>query len=264
MIESWEDLTTADFEGLDPESTLALLPVSAIEQHGPHLPLGTDRLINRGILDAARGQLAPGLRVLTLPDLAVGDSLEHSAFPGTLSLRPELLLEQWTELGRAVARVGLRKLVILNSHGGQVGLVDQAALRLRVEQRMLVVRANYFAFGAPDGLFDRDELADGLHGGELETSMMLHLRPDLVRRQAVRDFAAPTAAPNGLLAPERPVGFAWMTQDLNPAGAVGNAARADAHRGSQLLAYLGECLARLLGETAATPLAMLNDGPAAR
>lgn len=264
MIERWEDLTTADFEGLDPESTLALLPVSAIEQHGPHLPLGTDRLINRGILDAARGHLAPGLRVLTLPDLAVGDSLEHSAFPGTLSLRPELLLEQWTELGRAVARVGLRKLVILNSHGGQVGLVDQAALRLRVEQRMLVVRANYFAFGAPDGLFDRDELADGLHGGELETSMMLHLRPDLVRRQALRDFAAPTTAPDGLLAPERPVGFAWMTQDLNPAGAVGNAARADARRGSELLAYLGECLARLLGETAATPLAMLNDGPAAR
>ncbi len=262
MIESWQDLATTDFGGLDPESTLALLPVAAIEQHGPHLPLGTDQVINRGIVDAAKTHLAPGVRVLALPELAVGDSLEHSAFPGTLSLRPELLLEQWTELGRAVARAGLRKLMILNSHGGQVGLVDQAALRLRVEQRMLVVRANYFAFGTPAGLFARDELADGLHGGELETSMMLHLRPDLVRREALRDFAAPTAARGGLLGPERPVGFAWMTQDLNPAGAVGNAARADAQRGSELLAHLGKCLARLLSETAAMPLATLNDGPA--
>ncbi len=141
-------------------STLALLPVAAIEQHGPHLPLSTDLIINRGIVHEAITRLAPGVRVLVLPEQAIGDSVEHTAFHGTLSLQPELLLALWTEIGRGVTRTGLRKLVILNSHGGQVGIVDQAALRLRAEERMLVIRANYFNFGTPKGLFDHDELAN--------------------------------------------------------------------------------------------------------
>ena len=126
---------------------------------------------------------------------------------------------------------------------------------------MLVIRANYFNFGTPEGLFDHDELANGLHGGELETSMMLHLRPDLVRREALKDFAPPAAKPDSLLGPEQPVGYAWMSQDLNPAGVVGNAARADATRGSQLLEHLGSRLARLLYEAAAMPLTGLINGP---
>ena len=264
MIEYWQDLTSSDFKGLNPESTLALLPVGAIEQHGPHLPLCTDLIINRGILHGAMTRLAAACRVLVLPEQAIGDSLEHSAFPGTISLSTELVLALWTEIGRNVARAGLRKLVIFNSHGGQIGLVDQAALRLRAEQRMFVVRANYFAFGTPQGLFDPDELADGLHGGELETSMMLHLRPDLVRRETLRNFMPASAKPGHLLGPEQPVGFAWMSQDLNPAGVVGNAARADAARGSRLLEHLGMRLAALLRETAAIPLKTLQDGPVDR
>lgn len=261
MLEYWQELTTTDFHDLDPESTLVILPVAAIEQHGPHLPLGTDLLINRGILDATIAHLATDLRVLVLPEQAVGDSLEHSAFAGTLTLRPESLLSTWNAIGSAVARTGLRKLVIFNSHGGQVGLVDQVALRLRVERRMLVVRANYFAFGTPPGLFEHDELKQGLHGGELETSMLLHLRPDLVRQDALRDFAWPDVVPDGLLGPEQPVGFAWMSQDLNSAGAIGRAARADARRGARLLDHLGHSMAALLSATAAMPLQALRDDP---
>lgn len=263
MFKFWQDMTTSEFEGLNPMSTLALLPVAAIEQHGPHLPLSTDLIINRGIVDAAMTRLAPALRVLILPDQAIGDSVEHTAFPGTLSFQPELLLALWSEIGRGIARTGLRKLIIFNSHGGQLGLVDQAALRLRAEERMLVIRANYFAFGTPEGLFDKDELADGLHGGELETSMMLHLRPDLVRNEAMQDFALRNK-PGSLLGPEQPVGYAWMSQDLNPAGVVGNAARADAVRGSRLLDHLGSCLATLLLEAAAMPLTDLKNGPIGR
>jgi creatinine amidohydrolase len=261
MIEYWQDLTTTDFGTLNRESTLVILPVAAVEQHGPHLPLGTDLLINRGILAAAEKYLTEGIRVLVLPEQAVGDSLEHSAFAGTLTLQPESLLMTWTAIGCAVARSGLRKLVIFNSHGGQTGLVDQVALRLRVEQRMLVVRANYFAFPTPPGLFSSDELAYGLHGGELETSILLHLHPELVRRDALRDFAWPDTAPDALLQPERPVGYGWMSQDLNPTGAVGNAAHADAERGSHLLDHLGRSLAVLLSETAAMSLDALRDGP---
>ena len=263
MIEYWQDLTTTDFGALDAESTLVILPVAAIEQHGPHLPLGTDLLINRGILTATEKYLAKGIRVLVLPEQAVGDSLEHSAFAGTLTLQAESLLSTWTAIGCAVARSGLRKLVIFNSHGGQTGLVDQVALRLRVEQRMLVVRANYFAFATPPGLFKRDELAHGLHGGELETSMLLHLHPELVRREALRDFAWPAMASDALLQPERPVGYGWMSQDLNPTGAIGGAAHADAARGAHLLDHLGRSLAALLSETAAMSLITLRDGPGA-
>jgi creatinine amidohydrolase len=264
MLEYWQDLSTTDFAGLDPEATLALLPVAAVEQHGPHLPLCTDLAINRGILAEAAGRLGPDTRVLVLPAQAIGDSLEHAAFPGTLCLPPELLLAAWVGIGRAVARAGLGKLVIFNSHGGQLGLVDQAALRLRVEERMLVVRASYPAFGMPEGLFAEDEIANGLHGGEVETSLMLHLRPDLVRRDALQHFAAPVAGPGALLGPERPVGYAWASQDLNPAGAMGHAARADAARGSRAMAHLGARLAALLDETAAMPLASLKDGPGGR
>lgn len=260
MLDEWQALTTTDFAGLDPERTIALLPVAAVEQHGPHLPLGTDLIINRGILSNAAERVASGTRILVLPEQPVGDSLEHSVFPGTLTLSTEQLLAQWRAIGQCVARTGLRKLVIFNSHGGQIGLVDQVALQLRAECRMLVVRAHYFGFGVPDGLFDPDEVANGLHGGEVETALMLHLRPDLVRRDEVRDFGTAAAAPGSILGPELPVGYAWMSQDLNHEGAIGNAARADAARGECLLDYLGARLAALLDETAAMPLTILRDG----
>lgn len=257
MLEYWQDLKTTDFDDLDRETTVALLPVAAVEQHGPHLPLGTDLVINRGILAASAPHIRHGIRVLVLPEQAIGDSLEHTGFAGTLSLPPELLLANWCAIGDAVAGTGLRKLVILNSHGGQPGVVDQAALRLRATHGMLVVRANYFALGTPPGLFDEAELTHGLHGGEVETSMMLHLAPGSVSRTALRDFDWPAQADGELLGVERPIGYAWMSQDLNPAGVVGRASRADAERGAMLVEHLGRSLATLLSETAARPLTKL-------
>jgi creatinine amidohydrolase len=252
-VSCWQDLCTTDFARVDPQRTVALLPVSATEQHGPHLPLCTDAAINEGIVRLAMARLPAGASVLVLPALAVGDSLEHSAFAGTLSADLEVLLGLWLGIGRGVARAGVRKLVIFNSHGGQRGHVDQAALRLRVECGLLVVRAHSFGLGMPPGLFDADELAHGIHGGAVETSLMLHLRPDLVRREALADFASlgrTLAARGGLLGAEKPVGIGWMTQDLHPAGACGNAAAADAGKGRQLLEHMAARLVTLLGEVA--------------
>lgn len=256
----WQDLTTRDFDCLDPERTVALLPVSAIEQHGPHLPLATDALINAGIVTRALERLPAGPCLLVLPGLPVGHSLEHTAFPGTLSAEAETLLALWDQVGASVARGGVRRLILFNSHGGQSALVDLAAVRLRVLHRLLAVRASYFRFGVPEGLFPADELAQGIHGGEVETSLMLHLRPDLVRREALADFRglpARMAASGGLLGPERPVGFGWMSQDLHPAGVCGNAAGADAERGGRLLDHLAGRLVRLLEEVAGQPLGVL-------
>jgi creatinine amidohydrolase len=253
----WQDLTTTDFARVDPARTIALLPVAAIEQHGPHLPLATDAIINQGVVAAALQLLPAAASVLVLPALNIGDSLEHSAFPGTLSADLDSLLGLWLAVGRGVAHAGVRKLVIFNSHGGQRAHVDLAALRLRVAHGLLVVRAHSFSFGVPPGLFEADELAHGLHGGAVETSLLLHLRPDLVRRDALADFpsyGAALAARGGLLGAEKPVGIGWMTQDLNPQGACGDATAASAERGRALLDHLATQLVQLLAEVAALPL----------
>lgn len=252
----WQDLTTADFAHVDPARTIAVLPVAAIEQHGPHLPLATDALINQGVVAQALQRLPATASVLVLPALTIGDSLEHTAFAGTLSADLHDLLGLWLAVGRSVARAGVRKLVLFNSHGGQRAHVDLAALRLRVSHGLLVVRAHSFSFGVPPGLFEAEELAHGLHGGAVETSLVMHLRPDLVRMEQRADFpslGAALARRGGLLGAEKPVGLGWMTQDLNPQGACGNAADASAEKGARLLDHLAGCLVRLLAEVEAMP-----------
>ncbi|MDY6945600.1 MAG: creatininase family protein [Pseudomonadota bacterium] len=258
----WQDFTSAELTGLEPEHTVALLPVSAVEQHGPHLPLATDALIGDGLVRLAMQRVQRG--VLVLPAMPIGHSLEHVDFAGTLTIAAEPLLAIWLDVGRSVARTGLRKLILLNTHGGNIPLVQLAALRLRQELGMLVVRANYFSFGSPPGLFSDEELRHGIHGGEMETSLMLHLRPELVRREALADFRALThemGERGGLLGPEKPIGFGWMSQDLNRDGVCGNAARADAQRGELLLGYLADKLAALLTQCQAMPLATIKSHP---
>jgi creatinine amidohydrolase len=257
----WQDLTTTDFGRVDAERTVALLPVAAVEQHGPHLPLATDALINDALVRATLDRSVADATLLVLPAQNVGLSPEHTSFAGTLSIRDATLLDAWTDIGRSVARAGVRKLVVLNTHGGQKTVVDLVAVRLRSELGMLVVRATYFSFGALPGLFDPNEAAHDIHGGEVETSLLLHIRPDLVRTAALADFGGlpqELAAKNRLLGVEKPVGFGWRAEDLHPAGVCGNAARADGRRGAQHLSHLADRLAALVGEVAATPLTILR------
>ena len=260
----WEDLTTLDFAQLDPEGTIALLPVAAIEQHGPHLPLATDAIINEAIVSESLRRLPDHPIVLVLPAMTFGSSLEHTAYAGTLSVNAETLMASWNAVGASVARAGIRKLAIFNSHGGQTALVDLVALRLRVEQRMLVARVNYFAFGTPPGLFEEDEIAHGIHGGAVETSLMMHLRPELVRQEALQNFhglGQAMADNKNLLGPEKPVGFGWMSQDLHPAGVCGNAEKADPKSGAAYFDHLSGSLVSLLLEMADTPLSILDRAP---
>jgi creatinine amidohydrolase len=199
--------------------------------------------------------------LLVLPAQNVGLSPEHTSFAGTLSIRDTTLLDAWTDIGRSVARAGVRKLIVLNTHGGQKTLVDLVAMRLRSELNMLVVRATYFAFGSPPGLFDPAEVVHDIHGGEIETSLLLHLRPDLVRTAALADFKGlphELSVRNQLLGAEKPVGIGWRAEDLNAAGACGNAARADAARGARHLDHLADRLAALVAEVAATSLTTLR------
>jgi creatinine amidohydrolase len=167
------------------------------------------------------------------------------------------------DIGDGVARAGLRKLVILNAHGGQPQMVDIAALRLRLRHRMLVVKASTFRFGLPPGLFDEAELRHGFHGGAVETSMMLHLCPQRVRIDRAADFrplSITLEAANEQLRPGGGASFAWLAQDQHVSGAVGNATLADAGKGRQTVDHMAGVLVDILRDTARFPLSSLRGG----
>lgn len=253
----WEHLTTTDFARLDPATTVTILPVAAVEQHGPHLPLGTDAIICKAILDAALAHLDPAAgRVLRLPIQRVGCSPEHESFPGTLSLPAEALIGQWVAIGRRVAAAGLAKLILFNTHGGQVPVVDIVAVRLRREAGLLVVRASYLHLPPPDGLVGADERAYGWHGGFIETSLLLHIAPALVRVDRLAGFASRARAmaeANAALTAEGSSGIGWLAEDLNPEGVTGDARPASADAGGRLLDHYAHHLATLIADTQRCP-----------
>ena len=262
----WQDMSSEEFARLDAARVIALLPVGAIEQHGPHLPVATDACINQGVLARALEQMPDDLPVTVLPMLPVGKSNEHLAFPGTLTLSAETLIRLWTEVGECVARAGVRKLVLFNSHGGQPQIMDIVARDLRVRRAMMVVAYSGYAGGLPAGLFDEAEVRHGIHAGAIETSMMLHLRPDLVRMDLAADFAplmSELAAEYRHLSPTGAGRLAWMAQDLHPSGACGNATDADAERGRALVEHAAQALIALLREIDRYPLERLRSGPGA-
>lgn len=256
----WHELTSPEFAGLDPERTVAVLPVGAIEQHGPHLPVAVDTCLLEAILREALARMPAGLPVLVLPTSAVGKSDEHRDFPGTLTLSAETLARVWTEIGAAVRRAGVRKLLIFNSHGGQPQVAQIVARALRVEHKMLAVAANWFSWGLPDGLFDPAEIRHGIHGGAVETAMMLAVHPDLVEHPATADFVPVTVADDLDYPRLRALGAAglgWQAQDLHREGVCGNASAATAEAGYAVIEHAARCLVELVEELVRFPLERL-------
>ncbi|MFJ5486700.1 creatininase family protein [Hansschlegelia beijingensis] len=188
----WVEMTTEDFADPDVASWIAVLPVAAVEQHGPHLPVGVDAMIGEGYLARAAALIPEEMPVTFLPMQTVGASAEHLAFPGTLTLSPETVIRAWTEIGASVARAGVRRLIFLNSHGGNSPLLDVVSRSLRVDHGMLAVTVSWQRFGYPDGLFSPQEVRHGIHGGAIETSLMLAFRPDLPRMEKAEHFRSAT------------------------------------------------------------------------
>lgn len=264
----WADLNTRDFARLDAASTVAVLPVAATEQHGPHLPLSVDQTLVDGVIAAALPHLPAELPVLFLPTQAVGYSPEHQAFAGTLTLSSATAVASWIELGECVARAGVKKLVLFNAHGGQVSLMDIVARELRVRAGMLVYSASWYSLPlgeAVDGLFSADEHRFGVHAGEIETSMMLALRPQFVDMAQARDFKSTSqvrAVQCPILGNGRSAKLGWAIQDYNAQGAAGNAAAATVAKGEAVLAAAATQLAGLLQEIARLPLSTVVEQPA--
>ncbi len=260
----WAEMTWPDFQRADMSKVIAVLPVAAIEQHGPHLPVGVDAFINEGYVERAAAGLPADLPALFLPLQPIGVSSEHSDFPGTLTLSVETAIRAWTEIGDSVARAGCRKLVVINSHGGNVAAIDAAGAALRMRWRMLAINASWRRLGYPDGLFSARELAHGIHGGDVETSLTLAFRPKTVRMTEARDFSNAAESMErdfALLRGKPPLGFAWMAADLNSEGAVGEAQRASAEKGEATAHYGIERFVALLRDVQAFDLARLALGP---
>jgi creatinine amidohydrolase len=261
---NWADTAWQDFAD-DPAGIIAVLPLAATEQHGPHLPLSTDTIIAEAYLARVCELLPASLRVLALPVQPVGISTEHIAYPGTLTVPADVALKSWTAIGDSIARAGIRKLVIVTSHGGNAAAMTIVAQDLRAQHDMFVVTTAWSRFGVPDGLFSQQEIRHGIHGGAIETSIMLAARPELVRNDKIASFTSPGVAMDydyKWLSTHRPAPFAWAAQDLNAQGAVGDAQLASAEKGRATIDHGARAFCELLQEVESFDLTTLLSGPA--
>src|SRR5450631_126534 len=260
----WTDIHWPDIAAADPARWIAVLPLAATEQHGPHLPLGTDVMIAQAYLARVRELLGGQIPATFLPIQPVGISTEHIGYPGTLTLPADVALKSWMALGMSVARAGIKKLVMVTSHGGNSAAMTLVAQDLRAQYGLLAVTTGWYRFGAPEGLFSADELRHGIHGGAIETSIMLARFPQHVRNDAIADFRSSAVAMEKdyrWLSASRPAPFAWQIGDLNPSGAVGNATQASAEKGERLLDHSARALCELLDDVDRFDPATFSDGP---
>ena len=267
----WADLTSRHFSQLAASEalnqTVAVLPVAAIEQHGPHLPVSVDTSLVNGVINAALPHLPDALPVLFMPTQQVGKSNEHIRYPGTLTLSAQTLISVWMELGACVARTGIKKLVLFNSHGGQVSVMDIVARDLRTAHDLIVFSSNWYTLPLGDevmNLFTPTEHRFGIHAGDMETSMMLALREKYVDMKHAQNFhtqAQERAKHYPLLGNGASAKMGWQMQDYNPYGAAGDATVATAAKGHAVINAAGLQLARLLQEISGLPLSTLTDRP---
>lgn len=247
----WDEIDWPQVAGGDPSNWIAVLPLGATEQHGHHLPLGTDNFIAQAYLRRVRELLPKKSPAIFLPLHPVGLSVEHTAFPGTLTLPSDVAMKSWRAIGDSVARAGVKKLVIVTSHGGNSSAMDVVAVDLRQAHDMLVVTTSWSRLGQPENLFDDEEWRHGIHAGAAETSIMMAFRPDLVRKDKLRDNPSLTRQlekKNKVLRANRPASLAWAAQDLNASGAMGNAKQASAEKGKKLVDFGARQFLKLIEE----------------
>src|SRR3979490_2296398 len=260
----WTDIHWPDFAEGSPARWIAVLPVAATEQHGPHLPVGTDVMIAQAYLARVRELLPDAIPATFLPLQPVGISTEHVNYPGTLTLPTEVALKTWMALGESVARAGIKKLVMVTSHGGNSAAMTLVAQDLRAACGLLAVTTGWSRLSAPEGLFSAEELRHGIHGGAVETSIMLARYKQHVRSEKIADFRpASIAMEKGYrwLSAHRPAPFAWQAQDLHGSGAAGDATQASAEKGQRLLDHGAGAFCELLADVDKFDMQTLTNAP---
>ncbi len=241
---SWTDIRAMP----DKENVVLIQPVGAIEQHGPHLPLIVDAAIGVAVLGKALAKLDSSIPAYALPSLYYGKSNEHWHFPGTITISAQTLLATLTEVAESVYRAGFRKLVLMNSHGGQPQVMEIAARDLHVKYDDFLVFP-LFTWRVPNiagELLTPKEKQLGIHAGDAETSVMLSILPEQVKMEAaVKEY--PTGLPeDSLLTMEGKLPFAWTTRDLSQSGVLGDPTVATKEKGDRILESVADGWVRVL------------------
>jgi creatinine amidohydrolase len=245
-------LTSTDVEALPKSDAAVILPVASLEQHGPHLPIVSDTLIGQALLGRALERAPRDARLWVLPPLVYGKSNEHRAFPGTFTLSASTLAAVILEIADGVARSGFRRLVLLNSHGGNPGVLSHVARDVREQTGLIVFPLTVFLMGLPDEEHDDDEARWGTHAGEWETSLLLHLAPELVRADRTESLGQIPKMADGVehLTLRGPVTFAWLSQDVSATGVMGDPRKSKPERGAGTADLIVAKLADVLCEMA--------------
>jgi creatinine amidohydrolase len=244
----WDD-NPDDLQPGERRDWIAVLPLGAHEQHGPHLPLETDTLIAQGIIRATLAVLPDHIPASFLAVEPVGYSVEHMDVPGTRTLAWDEAVERWLDIAAMLAGQGIRKFVMLNAHGGNAPLMTIVATEARIRFNMLAVATAWTRFGYPDGVVSDAEKAYGIHAGDIETSVMLALHPGLVDIGKAADFSSlqEKLARSAIhLRAYGPHSFGWKMSDLNDRGATGNALSATAEKGRALIDHAAASFVELL------------------
>lgn len=256
----WKD-NVSDLPPAERVDWIAVLPLGAHEQHGPHLPFETDALIAEGLAERVIARLPPALPATFLPAEPVGYSIEHLDAEGTHSLGYDEAVRRWLGIARDLNEKGVRKFVMLNAHGGNAPLMTIVATEARVRFNMLAVATSWTRFGQPDGWMAPEDKAIDIHGGDIETSVMLAMYPDRVDMAKAQRFTSrqtDLARRFKHLRAYGPHAFGWKMLDLNEQGVAGDASAATAERGEQLIAHAVNGLVELLEDVAAFDLSVLR------
>jgi len=234
----FSSMDETEIAAIDTSDWIAVLPLGAHEQHGPHLPFETDAIIADGIACRLAGVLGMDVPVTVLPVERIGYSIEHLDVEGTVSLAFDEAVDRWIAIGERLSALGIRKLLLLNAHGGNSPLMTIVATELRVRFNMLCVGTAWTRFLVPGDVFSHEEKAYGIHGGDIETSVMLALAPETVEMSKADDFSSfqSVLSENAkYLRAYGPHAFGWKMSDLNKQGVTGNATLATASKGEALI-----------------------------
>lgn len=239
-------LTWTEVRDLSKDPGVVLLPIGAVEQHGPHLPTITDNLIVNRVVDAALAQLAADVAAWVLPPLHYGKSTEHTNFPGTITLSADTLRAVVMDIGHSVARAGFRRLAFVNGHGGNTALLEVLARDLRAETGLLCFCIQPALFVKPPFAISPQEERFGFHAGEIETSLLLDLAPELVHMDQALCHFPDFPQSDGPLFYFGGASTAWLTQDWSASGVFGDATLGTAAKGTLLLDSAARIVAQVV------------------
>ncbi len=236
LTKFWDNLTTEEISKL-PRNIIIIVPFSAIEQHGPHLPLNTDKIILDKIIEKLCKKNEKNKNFIVLPNLTIGSSSEHNNFQGTISVNSLNYIRFCIDYLEDVFSKKFYKFIFLNSHGGQTNHIEIIAKELKAKfKKSKIVKANYFLFNGYDKIISKNELTHGYHGGEFETSLMLYLSNENVRIKKIKKGkVSPDYKNKKLIGYEKNIKLQWNTENISNTGIIGNPKHSSSTKGQKLV-----------------------------